>query len=139
MHYYGCMHYRFRVSRVIIDTAATSRKLKALRIQHGYEIKELQHIFGFANPVSIYAWESENKKSLPCLENLDLLSRLYGVHVEDLYVTREIDPANQAPEVWILQDIEEADNSPANIYPFPTSWMDTEKEDLPVDTVSYVF
>lgn len=133
------MKYIVHVPRITIDIAATARKLKSLRIQHGYEIKELQHIFGFTNPVSIYAWENENKKSIPCLENLDLLSRLYGVHVEDLYVTREIDSMQGAPEVWVFHDPDEGQEIFDNVYAFPYDNLYKKKEELPQDSVTYVF
>lgn len=35
-----------------------------------------------------YAWESEKIKNIPSIENFDFLAKLYGVHVEDLYVLK---------------------------------------------------
>ncbi len=37
-----------------------------------------------------YAWESEKIKNIPSIENFDFLAKLYGVHVEDLYVFKII-------------------------------------------------
>lgn len=42
-------------------------------------------------PVAIYAWENEKSENIPCIENFDILSKLYKCHVEDLYVLKQID------------------------------------------------
>ena len=42
-------------------------------------------------PVAIYAWENEKCKNIPCIENFDLLSKLYKCHVEELYVLKQVD------------------------------------------------
>ena len=42
-------------------------------------------------PVAIYAWENEKCKNIPCIENFDLLSKLYKCHVKDLYVLKQVD------------------------------------------------
>ena len=44
-----------------------------------------------SSPVAIYAWENEKCKNIPCIENFDILSKLYKCHVEDLYVLKQID------------------------------------------------
>ena len=43
------------------------------------------------SPVAIYAWENKKCKNIPCIENFDILSKLYKCHVEDLYVLKQID------------------------------------------------
>lgn len=84
--------YSFQpLKRTVIDIPATSRLLKDLRNKNGYSVKQLQEIFGFETPVAIYAWENENCKNIPCIENFDILSKLYKCHVEDLYVIKQID------------------------------------------------
>ena len=77
--------------RTVVDIPATSRLLKDLRNKNGYSVKQLQEIFGFETPVAIYAWENEKSKNIPCIENFDILSKLYKCHVEDLYVLKQID------------------------------------------------
>ena len=77
--------------RTVVDIPATSRLLKELRNKNGYSVKQLQEIFGFETPVAIYAWENEKCKNIPCIENFDLLSKLYKCHVEDLYVLKQVD------------------------------------------------
>lgn len=57
-----------------------------MRNKNGYSVKQLQEIFGFGTPVAIYAWENEKCKNIPCIENFDILSKLYKCHVEDLLI-----------------------------------------------------
>ena len=78
------------VKKTVVDIPATSRLLKELRTKNGYTVKQLQEIFGFETPVAIYAWENEKCKNIPCIENFDLLSKLYKCHVEDLYILKQI-------------------------------------------------
>ena len=78
------------VKKTVVDIPATSRLLKELRNKNGYSVKQLQEIFGFETPVAIYAWENEKCKNIPCIENFDLLSKLYKCHVEDLYILKQI-------------------------------------------------
>ena len=79
------------IKRTVIDIPATSKLLKNLRIQNGYSVKQLQEIFGFETPVAVYAWENEKCKNIPCIENFDVLSKLYKCHVEDLYVLKQVE------------------------------------------------
>ena len=77
--------------RIVIDIPATSKRLKELRESHGFSVRQLQELFGFEYPVAIYEWENENSKKLPRLENLHMLAKLYGLHVDELYVATEVE------------------------------------------------
>ncbi|MGN0737184.1 helix-turn-helix domain-containing protein [Treponema porcinum] len=88
--------------RTVVDIPATSRLLKDLRNKNGFSVKQLQEIFGFETPVTIYAWENEKCKNIPCIENFDILSKLYNCHVEDLYVLKQVD----------LSDLQVRENTP---------------------------
>ena len=79
------------IKGTVIDIPATSKLLKNMRIQNGYSVKQLQEIFGFETPVAVYAWENEKCKNIPCIENFDVLSKLYKCHVEDLYVLKQVE------------------------------------------------
>ena len=94
LRYNTCMEYSNSFhTRIffIIDYRKTSRLLKELRIKNGYSIKDLQEVFGFETPTAIYAWENEKHKSIPRLEHLTLLSKLYNCHVEELYITKQVE------------------------------------------------
>lgn len=73
----------------VIDVEATSKKLKAMRVQHNLSVAQLQEVFTMENPQSIYNWENSDKKTLPCLDNLVVLAKLYKVSVNELLVIRE--------------------------------------------------
>ena len=79
------------IKRTVIDIPATSKLLKNMRIQNGYSVKQLQEIFGFETPVAVYAWENEKCKNIPCIENFDVLSKLYKCRVEGLYVLKQVE------------------------------------------------
>ena len=99
------MEYSYSIQtskRTVIDIPATSRLLKELRNKNGYSVKQLQEIFGFESPVAIYARENEKCKNIPCIENFDILSKLYNCHVEDLYVLKQVD----------FSDLQVRENSP---------------------------
>ncbi len=92
--------------RTVVDIPTTSRLLKELRNKNGYSVKQLQEIFGFETLVAIYAWENEKCKNIPCIENFDLLSKLYKYHVEDLYILKQVDFSNmESVIINILNDL----------------------------------
>lgn len=64
--------------------------------------RQQSEIIGCETPVAIYAWENENCKNIPCIENFDILSKLYKCHVEELYVLKQVD----------LSDLKVCENTP---------------------------
>lgn len=68
--------------RPVIDLKATGNKIKKLRTQTGYSVKDLQELFGFEYPQAIYAWEQG--KNVPTVDNLLVLARLFKVRIEDI-------------------------------------------------------
>ena len=73
----------------VIDVAETSRRFKSLRVQHNLSVAKLQQLFSMENPQSIYNWENPDKKTLPCLDNLVILAKLYKVRIDELLVISE--------------------------------------------------
>ena len=72
----------------VIDMVETGRNIVNLREKTGYSVRELQSMFGFTTPQAIYKWQ--NGTSLPTIDNLLILSSLFGVTVEDIIVTNVI-------------------------------------------------
>ncbi|MBR3395253.1 MAG: helix-turn-helix transcriptional regulator [Firmicutes bacterium] len=70
----------------VIDLSATGQNIARLRIAAGLSVKELQDIFGFANPQAIYKWQ--NGLCLPTLDNLVILAAALGVGLEEIVVYR---------------------------------------------------
>ena len=77
----------------VIDVKATSKKLKSMRVQHDISVAEMQKLFAMENPQSIYNWENPDKKTLPCIDNLVILAKLYQIPVDDLLVIQQETPS----------------------------------------------
>lgn len=66
----------------VFDVVQTGNKIKILRKENGFTVHELQVLFGFDYPQAIYAWESG--KSIPTVDNLIVLARLFSVALDEL-------------------------------------------------------
>ena len=73
----------------VIDMRATGENIRKLREQNGMKVRDLQEIFGFTSPMSIYKWQEG--KTLPDYANLLLLTDLWNVKVEDILVRENRD------------------------------------------------
>ena len=72
----------------VIDLSATGQNITRLRLEAGLSVKELQDIFGFANPQAIYKWQ--NGLCLPTLDNLVILAAALGVGLDEIVVYRAV-------------------------------------------------
>lgn len=70
-----------------IDVEQTGRWLKYCLKEAGYSVKEVQGYLHLECPQSIYRWFKG--KMLPTVEHLYSLSKLLGVHMEELLKTKE--------------------------------------------------
>lgn len=70
------------VSIPVVNMSHTGENIRRLRKQSGLSVKNLQEVFGFATPQAIYKWQQG--ASLPSIDNLLVLSNLFGVSVEDI-------------------------------------------------------
>jgi len=70
-----------------IDAVATGGRIEMFRHLKGYSIKELQDYFGFEHPQAIYHWRSG--RSLPSIDNLYALAKLFDVLIDDIVVGEE--------------------------------------------------
>ena len=71
--------------RPVIDLKGTGAQIKRLRKLRGYSVHDLQVIFGFYYPQAIYAWEQG--KNAPTIDNLLVLSYLFGVNISEIVVS----------------------------------------------------
>ena len=71
----------------VIDLSATGQNIARLRIEAGLSVKDLQVVFGFANPQAIYKWQ--NGLCLPTLDNLVILAAALGVSLDEIIVYRQ--------------------------------------------------
>lgn len=67
-----------------IDQVKTGIKIKTMLEKAGYDVKYIQAYLHLSCPQSIYRWFKG--KILPSVDHLCALSRLLGVHMEDLLV-----------------------------------------------------
>ncbi|BCN31066.1 helix-turn-helix domain-containing protein [Anaeromicropila herbilytica] len=72
-----------------VNLAATGRRIRSLRMDANISVEQLQNIFGFNNPTTIYKWESG--RCLPDINNMFVLTNLYEVPLESIYVLGDED------------------------------------------------
>ena len=64
----------------VINMIRTGENIRALRVRCGLSVRDLQAIFGFGTPQAIYKWQQGT--SLPTIDNLVILARVFGVPIE---------------------------------------------------------
>lgn len=91
----------------IIDMKATGRRIKELRLKHHLKVEEIAEFMDFASEQAIYKWQRGD--SLPTVENLYALSRLFGTTVDDIIrgSSREEDESPLLPRLKLFIDTEQ--------------------------------
>lgn len=74
------------MERPVIDIPATSKRLKEIRENRGLKISDVQKFFKFEYPQAVYDWENPEKKTLPRIENLVFLAKIYDISMDELIV-----------------------------------------------------
>ena len=69
---------------VRINQKATGEKLRSLREENGYKIKDLTKVLSLSCVQTIYSWESG--VNIPSIENLLVLQELYQTSVQEMLV-----------------------------------------------------
>lgn len=70
-----------------IDMEQTGKRLKTLITNAGYDVKYIQKYLHLSCPQPVYRWFGG--KVLPSVDHLYSLSKLLGVHMEELLVPKE--------------------------------------------------
>ena len=70
-----------------IDMIRTGQNIIRLREENNMSVKDLQDIFGFTTPQALYKWQQG--ATLPSIDNLVMLAKVFQVHIEDIIVTDE--------------------------------------------------
>ena len=70
----------------MVDATATGKNIKKLRKDAGLSVSDIQDIFGFTTPQAIYKWQ--NGVAIPTIDNLAVLSVVFGVSIDDIVVVR---------------------------------------------------
>lgn len=76
--------YAFSVP--FIDKEAVGKKLRELRIKSGFSVNDIQNIFDIS-ATAVYKWE--NGVSLPDIDNLVVLRKLYATPLESILLLEE--------------------------------------------------
>lgn len=70
-----------------IDMAATGSRIKTLRKKNHIKVDEIVSFMGFESQQAVYKWQ--RGESLPSVDNLYALSRLFGTTIDDILVGSE--------------------------------------------------
>lgn len=65
-----------------VNLKKTGENIRRMRKEAGISVRELQVIFGFTNPQSIYSWQ--NGSSLPTIDNLIILAAVLGTTIDEI-------------------------------------------------------
>jgi len=66
----------------VLDAKATGARIKELRKAHHLKVEEVAHFMGFESEQAVYKWQRGD--SLPTVDNLYALSRLFQTSVDDI-------------------------------------------------------
>lgn len=69
-----------------VDPVRTGQNIRALRKKTGISVQSLQNLLGFSTPQAIYKWQ--RGATLPTIDNLIILSAIFGVKIDDILVVR---------------------------------------------------
>lgn len=70
-----------------IDVELTGERIKMLMDERGMSVKDVRESLGDGSLVAIYKWI--NGQHLPSIDNLVILSRVFGVPIEGILVVKE--------------------------------------------------
>ena len=87
----------------VINLRKTGENITRMRKEAGISVRELQIMFGFTNPQSIYSWQSG--KSLPSVDNLIFLSAILGVTIDEIISVDEDDNDDIEERIFICPHI----------------------------------
>ena len=73
----------------VIDMQATGKNIAILRKKEGWTVRHLADVLGLQSAQAIYKWQSG--ESLPTIDNLVILARLFRTSVEGILVTTDVE------------------------------------------------
>lgn len=85
----------------VLDAKATGARIKELRKANHLKVEEIARFMGFESEQAVYKWQRGD--SLPTVDNLYALSRLFDTSVDDiLRGSREED---ESPSLFVYRDM----------------------------------
>ena len=70
-----------------INMTATSLNIKSLIKANGLKVAEIQAIYGFNTPQSIFKWM--RGEAMPSIDNLVILAHILGVSIDKIIIINE--------------------------------------------------
>lgn len=71
----------------VLDVRATGARIRELRMQKHLKVEDISRFMGFESGQAVYKWQ--RGESLPTVDNLFALSRLFGTTVDEILRGRE--------------------------------------------------
>ena len=68
----------------VVDPAATGRNIRKLRVARHLRVEDVARFMGFESVQAVYKWQRGD--TLPTVDNLAVLSVLFGVKIDDILV-----------------------------------------------------
>lgn len=82
-----------------INAVATGKNIEQLRKDRGLSVRDLQTIFNFDAPQAIYKWQKGT--SLPSLDNLLALSKIFGVSMDSILIEVQFNADEPSGSVFL--------------------------------------
>lgn len=73
-----------------IDTVLSGQRIRNIMVKNGYSVEELRESLYMSCPQTIYRWFWG--EAVPSVDNLYVMSKLFGIHMEDMLVERKSVP-----------------------------------------------
>ena len=70
-----------------LDAVLTGRKIKRILTEKGCSVRNLQAMLNLSCPQPVYRWM--NGQALPSIDNLYMMHRILGIHMEEMLVARD--------------------------------------------------
>lgn len=83
----------------VIDMKATGARIVELRKKNHLRVEDISRFMGFETGQAVYKWQ--RGESLPSVDNLFALSRLFGTSVDDILCGREEDEMSSSFFVFV--------------------------------------
>ncbi len=84
----------------VINTVATGKRIRELRRENHMRVTDLMDFMGLESVQAIYKWQ--RGESLPSVDNLFALSRLFGIPMDDILMEQEKEEAQASSDHFKL-------------------------------------
>lgn len=82
----------------MINMKETGKRIKDLRKENKLKVDDIVEYMGFESQQAVYKWQ--RGESLPTVDNLYALSRLFGTTMDEILVGSE-EETSSSDEIWV--------------------------------------